>query len=94
MSVVSPRVYVIVFLLLLILTGLTVLASGVDLGPFNTAVALSIATLKASLVALFFMHVKYSSRLTQLFVAAGFIWLGVLIFITMTDYMSRTWPIS
>jgi cytochrome c oxidase subunit 4 len=94
MSVVSPKVYVVVFLLLLLLTGLTVLASGVDLGPFNTSVALSIATFKASLVALFFMHVKYSSRLTQLFVAAGFIWLGVLIFITMTDYMSRTWPIS
>jgi cytochrome c oxidase subunit 4 len=91
---VSVGTYIGIFVLLLVLTGMTVLAAGLDLGPFNTAVALLIATTKATLVVLFFMHVKYSSRLTQLFVIAGLIWLGILIFITMTDFTSRSWPIA
>jgi cytochrome c oxidase subunit 4 len=91
---VSVSTYLIVFTLLLLLTGATVYAAGIDLGPFNAAVALGIATTKATLVILFFMHVKYSSRLTQLFLVSGFIWLGILIFITMTDFTSRAWPIG
>jgi cytochrome c oxidase subunit 4 len=85
--------YLLVFTSLIVLTGLTVYAAQQDLGRLNAAVALTIATTKASLVVLFFMHVKYSSRLTQLFVVAGIIWLGILIFITMSDFLSRTWPI-
>ena len=85
--------YLVVFACLLVLTALTVYAAEQDLGRLNAAVALTIATTKASLVVLFFMHVKYSSRLTQLFVVAGIIWLGILIFITMSDFLSRTWPI-
>jgi len=91
---VSVRVYITVFLLLLALTGLTIYAAGIDLGPLNTTVALVIATTKATLVTLFFMHVKYSSRLTQLFVFAGVIWLAILIFITMSDFMTRGWPFA
>jgi cytochrome c oxidase subunit 4 len=90
---VSVGTYIGVFALLLLLTGITIFAAGVDLGPLNTTVALLIATTKATLVVLFFMHVKYSPRLTQLFVIAGIIWLGILIFITMTDFTTRSWPI-
>jgi cytochrome c oxidase subunit 4 len=82
--------YVTVFILLLLLTCLTVYVAGVDLGAANTPIALLIATTKATLVVLFFMHVKDSSRLTQLFLAAGLIWLGILIFITMSDFATRS----
>ncbi len=92
--VVPPRIYVGVFLVLIGLTALTVFVAGIDLGRMNTAAALAIATAKASLVVLFFMHVKYGSRLTRIFVAAGLIWLGLLIFITMTDYLSRGWAVG
>jgi cytochrome c oxidase subunit 4 len=88
----SVAKYVTVFVLLLLLTGLTVFAASLDLGPLNATVALLIATTKASLVAVFFMHVRESGRLTQLFVVAGLIWLAILIFITMSDYASRSWP--
>ena len=90
----SVPTYVTIFVLLVLLTGLTVYVSGIDLGPLNTTVALGIAITKATLVALFFMHVKDSSRLTQLFLVAGLIWLGILIFITMSDFASRGWPIA
>ena len=82
--------YVTVFILLLLLTCLTVYVAGVDLGAANTPIALLIATTKATLVVLFLMHVKDSSRLTQLFLAAGLIWLGILIFITMSDFATRS----
>lgn len=93
-SHVSVRVYITVFLLLLALTFLTIYAAGIDLGRLNTTVALVIATTKATLVTLFFMHVKYSSRLTQLFLLGGVIWLAILIFITMSDFMTRSWPFA
>jgi cytochrome c oxidase subunit 4 len=91
---VSVATYLMVFATLIVLTGLTVYAANQDLGRMNAAVALTIATTKATLVVLFFMHVKYGSRLTQLFVVAGVIWLGILIFITMSDFVSRSWPIA
>ena len=62
-----------------------------DLGPWNTVVALGIAFLKATLVALFFMHVKYSPRLTQVVVAGGLFWLVILIALTLSDFVSRGW---
>jgi cytochrome c oxidase subunit 4 len=81
--------YLAVFLVLLVLTGLTVFAAFRDLGPWNNVVMLGIAGLKATLVVLFFMHVWDSDRLTKLTVAAGFLWLAILIGITLTDYLTR-----
>ncbi len=89
--IVSPKVYGVIFASLLFLTALTVAASYVDLYAFNVVVALAIACIKAVLVILFFMHVKYSSRLTKLTVAAGFFTFLVLITMSMTDYISRAW---
>jgi cytochrome c oxidase subunit IV len=90
--IVSPTMYLVIGSALLVCTGLTVAASYVDLpGDLNAVVALAIACFKAVLVVLFFMHVKYSSKLTKLTVAAGFLTFGVLIMMTMTDYISRAW---
>jgi len=89
--IVSPKVYLTIVLALLLGTGLTVWASFIDLGPWNPVIALAIACTKAVLVVLFFMHVKYSSKLTKLTVISGiFIFLG-LISMTLADYMSRAW---
>ena len=74
---------------LMVLTGVTVWVGYLDLGVANDVVALAIAVTKALLVILLFMHVKDSSRLTRLTVAAGFFWLAILIGITLTDYLSR-----
>jgi cytochrome c oxidase subunit 4 len=87
--IISPGTYVAVILSLLVLTGTTVWAAYVNLGRFNIVVALAIATLKATLVILFFMHAKYSPRRTQLVIIAGIFWLGLLLFMTMSDYVSR-----
>jgi cytochrome c oxidase subunit 4 len=89
--IVSPIIYIAVGVTLLVLTGTTVGVSYIDLGVFNAVAALAIAVIKAVLVVLFFMHVKYSSKLTKLTVIAGvFIFLG-LISMTMADYISRAW---
>jgi cytochrome c oxidase subunit IV len=89
--IVEKSIYYKIFGALLVGTALTVGAAFVNLHNFNIVVALVIAGVKASLVILFFMHVKYSTRLTKLFVAVGFIWLFLMIGITMTDYLSRAW---
>ena len=89
--IVSPRVYVVIFLSLLCLTGLTVAASYVEMYAFNVVVALAIAIVKAMLVVLFFMHVKYSPKLTKLTVFSGLFMFMVLIFMTLADYVSRAW---
>ncbi|QNI31454.1 cytochrome C oxidase subunit IV family protein [Alloacidobacterium dinghuense] len=88
---VSPKIYALIFGALLLGTGLTVAASYIEMGDFNAVVALGIACTKAVLVILFFMHVKYSSRLTKLTVAAGFFTFIVLITMSLTDYISRAW---
>lgn len=89
--IVSPKLYLVIFLALLVLTASTVAASYVELYVFNVVVALAIAVIKASLVVLFFMHVKYSPKLTKLTVISGlFIFLGLLS-MTLADYMSRAW---
>jgi cytochrome c oxidase subunit IV len=89
--VVPLRVYYAVFAALLVLTGVTVAVARVDLGALNTIVALGIAATKAALVVLFFMHVRYGSRLVWLVVAAGVLWLASLIVLTMADVATRGW---
>jgi cytochrome c oxidase subunit 4 len=89
--IVPVRTYVIIFLALIILTWVTTAIAYIDLGPFNVYVALTIAVIKATLVVLFFMHVKYSEFVTKIYVAAGFFWLLIMIGMTLTDYISRTW---
>jgi len=75
----------------MILTAVTVAVAYLDLGPLNTILALSIAVTKAALVILYFMHVRYSPSLTKLVVAGSFLWLFILLSITMSDYLSRGW---
>ena len=90
MSHISPkRTYYTIFALLMGLTVLTVFAAFNHLGVFNFPVAIGIAITKATLVILFFMHAKYSSRLTKLFVGMSFFFLLILFALTMTDYLSR-----
>jgi cytochrome c oxidase subunit 4 len=86
--IVSPKVYLAVFGALMLGTYLTVEASRHDFGAMNTVIAMVIAVTKAVLVVLYFMHVKYSRRLTQLVVAAAFVWLAVLLGVTLSDYYS------
>jgi cytochrome c oxidase subunit 4 len=78
-------------LALLVGTGLTVWVAMFDLGPFNNIVMLTVACAKALLVVLFFMHVRWGTRLTMVVAASGFFWLLILFSITMADYMSRGW---
>jgi cytochrome c oxidase subunit IV len=86
--IVPVSTYITVFLILMVMTFATVWAAGQDFGAFNTVVAMAIAIFKATLVILFFMHVKYSPRLTQLVVAGAFLWLGIMLAITLNDYYS------
>ena len=83
------KLYFGVFLALCVLTALTVWTAKHDYGALNTPIALSIAGVKAALVILFFMHAKYSSKLTQLFAFAGFFWLAILLVFTLQDFMTR-----
>ena len=87
----SVRLYVAVFVALLIFTGLTVLVAYFDLGVLNTPVALGVAVIKASLVVLFFMGVRHNTPLTKAVVVSGFLWLFILFGLTMSDYLTRPW---
>jgi cytochrome c oxidase subunit 4 len=89
--ILEVRFYVYVFLALVVGTILTVAAARVDFGLFNNIVMLTIACTKALLVVLFFMHVRWSSRLTWVVAGSGFFWLLIMFSITMSDYMSRGW---
>src|SRR5512132_1567834 len=87
----APKsMYYFVFLALIVGTVLTVAAAKVDMGPMNNIVMLAIACTKASLVILFFMHVRWSTRLTWVVAMAGFFWL-LLLFSVIGDYISRGW---
>ncbi len=87
---VSPKsLYYSIFGALMVLTAITVFAAFVNLGALNAPIALAIATIKATLVVLFFMHVKYSSRLTKLVVATSLFFLAILLGEMMMDYASR-----
>ena len=92
----SPRIvpvktYVFVFVALLGLAGLTTAVAFVNLGPFNTVIALTIAFAKMILVLLVFMHLLHSTKLVRVVLVAGFFWLALLIGLTLTDYRSRSW---
>ena len=87
--IVSPGIYAVIIISLLTLTGLTVGAAYVNLGRFNIVVALAIATLKATLVVLIFMHAKYVPERTKLVIVAGIFWLLLLLLMTLSDYASR-----
>ena len=89
--IVSPFQYVLVFATLLLFTGITVGAAYIDLKWANPVIALAIASFKAVVVILFFMHVKYQSKLIKMTVGAGFFTFFVLIMMTMSDYVSRAW---
>jgi cytochrome c oxidase subunit 4 len=86
-----PGVYIVIFLSLLVLTTLTVVASYIEMGIFNPIVALAIGVVKATLVVLFFMGVKYSTKLTKLTLFAGLFTFMALIGMTLADYMTRAW---
>jgi cytochrome c oxidase subunit IV len=87
--VTSRKIYFLVFGALMVLTIVTWLVAQVNLGWANDVVALTIAVTKALLVLLFFMHVRYSTRMTILTATAGFFWLAILIGLTLTDYLTR-----
>jgi cytochrome c oxidase subunit 4 len=94
LHVVSWKIYLAVFLALAVLTVLTVTAAGYDFGRLNLIVALGIAIMKATLVVLYFMHARYAPRLTGLVIASAVAFFFILVFLTLTDYVSRPWPLA
>ena len=89
--ILPKRVYYTIFAILLFCTYLTVQIAFLDLGAINTVAALAIATFKAVLVILFFMHVRYSTPLTRAVVIGGVFWLAILLALTLGDYLTRPW---
>ncbi|MCI0488266.1 MAG: cytochrome C oxidase subunit IV family protein [Blastocatellia bacterium] len=89
--IVPIKIYLSIWLTLMVLTGVTIWVAYYDLKQFSVIVALSIAVFKALLVVLYFMHVRYSSRLTKVIIAAGVFWLIILIALTFSDYWTRNW---
>jgi cytochrome c oxidase subunit IV len=89
--IVSPVTYLIIFFSLLVGTALTIGASYLEMGPWNPVVAIAIAVVKATLVVLFFMHIKYSSKLMKLTVGAGVFTFLILVGMSLADYISRAW---
>src|SRR5580698_10420412 len=89
--IVGPKTYGLILLALLVLTAMTTSAAYIDMGVFNPIVALAIACFKAVLVILFFMHIRYSSKVMMLTVGAGLFTFLVLITMTLSDYISRNW---
>ena len=89
--IVPVRIYVIIWVALLCLTGLTTGVAYIDLGVFNTVVALAIAVAKMMLVVLFFMHVKYITGLPRIVMIAAIFWLAIMMSITLSDELTRNW---
>jgi cytochrome c oxidase subunit IV len=87
--VATVRTYITIWAALLVLVLVTVIAARSNLGPFNLALAMSIAIVKALLVILYFMHVRWSSPLTWVFAGAAFVWLGILLVLSNSDYATR-----
>ena len=87
--IVPVRIYLLIFATLVVLTGVTTAVAFVDLGVMNVVVMMLIAFTKATLVVLYFMHVRFTSRLTQLAAASGFAWLAILIGLTLSDVLTR-----
>lgn len=88
---VSIRVCVRTFVALLLLLGATVAANSLDLGAYGLAAALSLAVAKAALIGLFFMEIRYRKPITWLFAGAALVWLGIMLGLTMNDYITRPW---
>ena len=89
--VMPKKLYFLVFAALIALTLTTTIVATIDLGPLNIVIALLIAMSKAGLVVLFFMHLKWSTRLTRIVAVAALFWLAILITLTLSDYTTRRW---
>jgi cytochrome c oxidase subunit IV len=88
--IVSWKIYIVIFLTLMVGTTLTVLAAFQNFGQFNIVIALAIATIKATLVVLYFMHARYSPKRTQLVIVCSVFWLAIMLALTLSDYTTRT----
>jgi cytochrome c oxidase subunit IV len=91
--VVSWKVYLTIFAGLCVLTAVSVIVTGYDFGPLNLLVALGVSIAKSALVVLYFMHARYSPKLTGVVIAAALAFFVILVFLTLTDYVSRPWPL-
>jgi cytochrome c oxidase subunit 4 len=87
--IVSPKIYAVIFFTLMLGTGITVWAAFKNFGEFNIVIALAIATFKATLVVLYFMHARYSPRRTQLVIVCSIFWLAIMLALTLSDYRTR-----
>ena len=92
--IVPPKVYVGIFLSLMVLTAATVAAAYVNLGAFNIVIALAIASLKATLVVLYFMHARYSPKRTHMVIICAVFWLAIMLALTLSDYSTREHDIA
>ena len=88
--IVSKTIYFLIFSALMVLTVVTYWVALYDFGRMNVVIALAVAVTKAVLVVLYFMHVRYSNRLTKIVVISGFFWLAILIVLTLSDYFTRS----
>ena len=89
--IIPAKIYVVIWAALMVLTATTVYAATLELHVFNIVLALLIATVKGTLVVLFFMHLRYTTKLTMVTVVASIFWLFILFSLTMTDYITRAW---
>ena len=87
--IVSPVIYLVIFLSLILGTGITVWAAFQNFAQFNIVIALSIATIKATLVVLYFMHARYSEKRTRLVIVCALFWLAIMLVLTLSDYQTR-----
>ncbi len=92
--IVSPRIYTVIFLTLMAGTGITVWAAFQNFGRFNIIIALAIATFKATLVVLYFMHARYSPGRTQMVIVCALFWLAIMLSMTLSDYRTRGREVS
>src|SRR5204863_6155082 len=92
--IVSPKVYIVIFAFLMLGTGLTVWAAFQNFHQYNIVIALGIATIKATLVVLYFMHARYSPRRTQLVIVCSIFWLAIMLALTLADYDTRPHDIT
>ncbi len=88
--IVSPKIYIVIFASLMLGTGITVWAAFQNFGKFNIVIALVIATIKATLVVLYFMHARYSPKRTQLVIVCSVFWLAIMLALTLSDYDTRS----
>jgi cytochrome c oxidase subunit 4 len=87
--IVSPKIYAVIFLMLMLGTGITIWAAFQNFGQYNIVIALAIATFKATLVVLYFMHARYSPKRTQLVIVCSIFWLAIMLALTLADYNTR-----